>query len=165
MPYSWISWKHFLKGGSFLCDNSSLCQIDNTKPPCTAGELQFSSVVTVLSLTVVVVAGSTERFSTGELSRGSEVFSLFPMVDERDSPRFQTVYQLFIVENGCVSAIKYFLQGGMSGKRSLLAKPPGPLDTSLTWRTLFCAYVTTGHVSLCGKCGTCSRPGFWQGVV
>jgi hypothetical protein len=31
MPYSWISWRHFLKWGSFLCDNSSLCQVD-TKP-------------------------------------------------------------------------------------------------------------------------------------
>jgi hypothetical protein len=35
MPYSWISWRHFLKGGSFLSDNSSLCQVDpkptNTK--------------------------------------------------------------------------------------------------------------------------------------
>jgi hypothetical protein len=28
MPYSWISWRHFLKGSSFLCDNSSLCQVD-----------------------------------------------------------------------------------------------------------------------------------------
>jgi hypothetical protein len=28
MPYSWISWRHFLKGGFFLCDNSSLCQVD-----------------------------------------------------------------------------------------------------------------------------------------
>ena len=28
MPYSWISWRHFLKGGSFLCDNSSLSQVD-----------------------------------------------------------------------------------------------------------------------------------------
>ena len=28
MPYSWISWRHFLKGGSFLCDNSSLYQVD-----------------------------------------------------------------------------------------------------------------------------------------
>jgi hypothetical protein len=28
MPYSWISWRYFLKGGSFLCDNSSLCQVD-----------------------------------------------------------------------------------------------------------------------------------------
>jgi hypothetical protein len=27
MPYSWISWRHFLKGGSFLYDNSSLCQV------------------------------------------------------------------------------------------------------------------------------------------
>jgi hypothetical protein len=25
IPYSWISWRHFLKGDSFLCDNSSLC--------------------------------------------------------------------------------------------------------------------------------------------
>jgi hypothetical protein len=28
MPYSWVSWRHFLKGGSFLCANSSLCQVD-----------------------------------------------------------------------------------------------------------------------------------------
>jgi hypothetical protein len=28
MPNRWISWRHFLKGGSFLCDNSSLCQVD-----------------------------------------------------------------------------------------------------------------------------------------
>jgi hypothetical protein len=28
MPYSWISWRHFLKRGSSLCDNSSLCQVD-----------------------------------------------------------------------------------------------------------------------------------------
>ena len=29
---------------------------------------------------------------------------------------------------------------------SLLAKPSGPLGTSLAWRTLFWAYLTTGHV-------------------
>jgi len=28
MPYSWVSRRHFLKGGDFLCDNSSLCQAD-----------------------------------------------------------------------------------------------------------------------------------------
>jgi hypothetical protein len=33
MPYSWISWGHFLKGGSFLCDNSSLCQVDTQNQP------------------------------------------------------------------------------------------------------------------------------------
>jgi hypothetical protein len=33
MPYSWISWRHFLKGSSFLCDNSSLCQVDKQKQP------------------------------------------------------------------------------------------------------------------------------------
>jgi hypothetical protein len=35
MPYSWNSWRHFLKGGSFLCANSSLCQVD-TKPASTS---------------------------------------------------------------------------------------------------------------------------------
>jgi hypothetical protein len=33
MPYSWISWRHFLKGGSLLCDNSSLCQVDTQNQP------------------------------------------------------------------------------------------------------------------------------------
>jgi hypothetical protein len=28
MPCSWISWRHFLTWSSFLCDNSSLCQVD-----------------------------------------------------------------------------------------------------------------------------------------
>ena len=39
------------------------------------------------------------------------------------------------------------LQGGMSGKGILLAKPSGPLGTSFAWRTLFWAYMTMGHVS------------------
>jgi hypothetical protein len=54
---------------------------------------------------------------------------------------------------------KYLLQGGMSGKESLLAKPPGPLGTSLERRTLLWAYMTTGHISLCGECGTWYRSG------
>ena len=33
MPNSWISWRHFLKGGSFPCDNSSLCQVDTQNQP------------------------------------------------------------------------------------------------------------------------------------
>jgi hypothetical protein len=28
MPYSWILWRHSLKGGSFFCVNWSLCQVD-----------------------------------------------------------------------------------------------------------------------------------------
>jgi len=28
MPYSWVSCRHFHNRGSFLCDNSSLCQVD-----------------------------------------------------------------------------------------------------------------------------------------
>jgi hypothetical protein len=28
MPYSWISWRHFPNWSSFLCNNSSLCQVD-----------------------------------------------------------------------------------------------------------------------------------------
>jgi hypothetical protein len=27
MPYSWISWRHFLNGSSFLCDNSSCVKL------------------------------------------------------------------------------------------------------------------------------------------
>ena len=34
MSYSWISWRHFPNWSSFLCDNSSLCQVD-TKPAST----------------------------------------------------------------------------------------------------------------------------------
>ena len=60
--------------------------------------------------------------------------------------------------------IKYLLQGEMSGKESLLTKPSGPLGTSLALRTLFWAYMTTGHVSLCEEFGTGSRPGVWQGA-
>jgi hypothetical protein len=33
MPYSWSSWKHFLNGGSFLCDTSSLCRVDTQSQP------------------------------------------------------------------------------------------------------------------------------------
>jgi len=33
MPYSWISWRHFLNWGSFLCDNSRLCQVDTQNQP------------------------------------------------------------------------------------------------------------------------------------
>ena len=33
MPYSWISWRHFLKGSFILCDNSTLCQVDRQNQP------------------------------------------------------------------------------------------------------------------------------------
>lgn len=33
MPHSWISWKYFLKWGSFLSDNSNLCQVDTGNRP------------------------------------------------------------------------------------------------------------------------------------
>jgi hypothetical protein len=59
--------------------------------------------------------------------------------------------------------VKYLLQGGMSRKESLLAKTSGTLGSSVAWRTLFWACVTSGHISLCEECGTCSRPGIWQG--
>ena len=60
--------------------------------------------------------------------------------------------------------IKWLLPGGMSRKGSLLANSSGPLGTSLAWRTLFWAYVTTSHISLCWKCGPGSRTGIWQGL-
>jgi hypothetical protein len=33
ISYSWISWRHLLKGVSFLCDNSSLWQVDTQNQP------------------------------------------------------------------------------------------------------------------------------------
>jgi hypothetical protein len=34
MPYSWISWRYFLKCGFYHCDNnSSLCQVDTQSQP------------------------------------------------------------------------------------------------------------------------------------
>ena len=59
------------------------------------------------------------------------------------------------MENGFISTpqggpeIKYLLQEGMSGKGSLLAKPSGPLDTSLAWRTLYWAMLPTWGVWTC----------------
>jgi hypothetical protein len=61
--------------------------------------------------------------------------SMLPMVvlDERDSPWFQTVYWLFIMESESIPTsqgrpeIKYLLHGRMAGKESLFAKPSGPL--------------------------------------
>ena len=63
---------------------------------------------------------------------------------------------IVMAENGCVKPFptslggpdtKYILQGELSGKGSLLAKPSGPLGTSLAWRTLFWAYMTIGHIA------------------
>jgi hypothetical protein len=45
MPYSWISWRHFLKGGSFLCDNSSLCQVDTQNQPVHCPIMNMQSVI------------------------------------------------------------------------------------------------------------------------
>jgi hypothetical protein len=48
-----------------------------------------------------------------------------------------------MIKNGCTPTsqgepeIKYLLQGGTSGKGSLLDKSSGPLVISLTWKTLF----------------------------
>jgi hypothetical protein len=44
--------------------------------------------------------------------------------------------------------IKYLLQGGMSGKGNSLDNPSRPLGTSLAWRTLIWAYMSTGHITL-----------------
>jgi hypothetical protein len=40
MPCSWILWRHFPNCSSFLCDNSSLCQVD-TKLASTIGHRSF----------------------------------------------------------------------------------------------------------------------------
>jgi hypothetical protein len=44
MPYSWISWRHFLNWSSFLCDNSSCVKLTQNYP------VQVSSRVFVILL-------------------------------------------------------------------------------------------------------------------
>jgi hypothetical protein len=44
MLYGWISWRHFLKGGSFLCDNSSLCQVDTQNQSVHRDPFHFKGV-------------------------------------------------------------------------------------------------------------------------
>lgn len=97
---------------------------------------ELCSSVKVLSL-ALVVAGSAEKPSMGELSSGSVGKGLLHASHGRSGWKTQSlfpdgllvvhVYWLFMVENG------YTLLGreGMSGKGSLLVKPSGPLDTSL----------------------------------
>jgi hypothetical protein len=66
-------------------------------------------------------------------------------LDERDSLWFLIVYWLFMAKNGanctsqCGPMNNYLLQGRMSGKGRLLAKPSGSLGTSLACRTLVLA--------------------------
>jgi hypothetical protein len=59
-----------------------------------------------------------------------------------------------MVESGCVKLyltsqggpeIKYRLQGGVSSKESLLAKPSRPLGTSLIWRSVLSLHVHGSH--------------------
>jgi hypothetical protein len=64
MPYSWISWRNFLKGGSFFCDNSSLCQIDpQTQPVQFWCEflLGFSTLATLVQQDHQEMAEKTAR--------------------------------------------------------------------------------------------------------
>jgi hypothetical protein len=59
MPYSWISWKHFLKGGSFPCDGSSLCQVDTQSQPVQdVSVFCFSSTGTPLYMAFLIFWGS-----------------------------------------------------------------------------------------------------------
>ena len=47
MPYSWISWRHFLNWSSFLCDNSRLCQIDTKTSQYTCLQVILESVFSI----------------------------------------------------------------------------------------------------------------------
>jgi hypothetical protein len=42
MPYSWISWRHFLNWSSFLCDNSSCVKLTQNQP------VQYSTYFLIL---------------------------------------------------------------------------------------------------------------------
>jgi hypothetical protein len=46
MPYNWNSWRHFLNWGSFLSDDSSLCQVGTEKQP-VKGLIIISSFICI----------------------------------------------------------------------------------------------------------------------
>ena len=101
---------------------------------------------------VAVVTGITERTSTGDYVQLS---SWLPVADLDE----KTVHGSKVYchgGNGWVKPystsqsgpeFKYLLQGGMSEKGSLLAKPSQPLGYLIRTETLFWAYVTPGHIS------------------
>jgi hypothetical protein len=70
MLYSWISWRHFLKGGSSLCDNSSLCQVDTQNQPVQ----ELSGVQTPPQI-LPSSPGSSNGNSIGEPPSNQFVFS------------------------------------------------------------------------------------------
>jgi hypothetical protein len=62
MPYSWISWRHFPNWSSFLCANSSLCQVD-TKLASTPGPLP-KAMLGFVTLQLGSVSMSVSRITT-----------------------------------------------------------------------------------------------------
>jgi hypothetical protein len=52
MPYIWISWRHFPNWSSFLCNNSSLCQVD-TKLDSTLANMIFMFICPFVTVLVV----------------------------------------------------------------------------------------------------------------
>lgn len=139
---------------------------------CGKGDLRLSSAVIVLRL-AAVMAGSADEYSMGGLGSGSIGEGLLHVSHVRGRWKRQSLVpnSLLVVHCGkwmsTVSTsqgdleIDCLLQGEMSVMGSLLAKPSRP-QASLEWWTLFWACVTTGHISLSGKCSTCSRPGICQ---
>ena len=57
MPYSWILWRSFLKGGSFLCDNSSLWQIDTQNQPVQRVFSNHCNPVLILTVAIHAFLG------------------------------------------------------------------------------------------------------------
>jgi hypothetical protein len=74
MPYSWISWRHFPNWSSFLCDNSSLCQVD-TKIASTQG-LAKGSAKTFLLGPCVDVDGVCRKRPPFPTSSSPDIYTL-----------------------------------------------------------------------------------------
>jgi hypothetical protein len=72
MPYSWISWRYFPNWSSFLCDNSSLCQVDAQNQPVHLPSGSFTSRRNFLpGLEILVILKSqTPCFTSTHTPRG-----------------------------------------------------------------------------------------------
>jgi hypothetical protein len=72
-PYSWISSRNFLKGGSFFCGNSNLCQVDTQSQPVhfiTCFNLDMALLCLVLSQVCINIAPHSFSASPIEEANG-----------------------------------------------------------------------------------------------
>lgn len=112
MPYSWISWRHFVQGVSLLFDSTSLCQVDTQNQPVQAWTL-FPSTQPhphCQSLTPVPCGVEHWLVLNGDGSWGSENGRVIPFRQDYHS-RIRLLKPVNWNPRGCFSPPKVIMEG------------------------------------------------------